>query len=73
MEALQTSWVLFMLLLGAAGSFLAYLGALALRRREGEAAAQHGGIPPVLVALYVAVGAGMVGYVVWAYVTKPNY
>jgi hypothetical protein len=75
MSHLQTSLALGMILLGAAGALAAYLGTLALRRqsaagmREGE----HKPIPPVLVALYLGTGVAMVGYLLWAWLTKPNY
>jgi hypothetical protein len=75
MANLQTSLALAMILLGAAGALLAYLGSLALRRRRAveETEGEGPGIPPVLLALYVGVGAGMVGYLVWAWLAKPNY
>ena len=75
MANLQTSLALAMILLGAAGALVAYLGALALRqgRVMEETEGEGKGIPPVLLALYVATGAGMIGYLLWAWLTKPNY
>jgi hypothetical protein len=75
MTNLQTSLALAMLLLGAGIALTAYLGALALRRRPPVEApeAEGKGIPPVLIAVYAGVAASMVGYMLWAWLTKPNY
>ena len=77
MAAIQTSLALLMIVLGAVLTFAAYLGAIALRARgRPEAAASEADykpVPPVLVALYVGVGATMIGYVLWAWLTRPNY
>jgi hypothetical protein len=76
MANIQLSLAVAMILLGAAGALAGYLGALGLRRRRpvGEETAEEGGpIPPVLVALYLGTGGAMIGYLLWAWLTRPNY
>ena len=83
MAALQFSWVLLMLCVGLVGAITAYLGYWAGRRPDGAEEAPveypagirqgHGPVPAVLWALYVGMAAAMAGYVVWVWLTKPNY
>ena len=77
MAALQTSWILLMILIGVAGTIAAYLASRLLRRGSAEAGEgpepERGPIPAVLWVLYGSVAVGMIGYVVWAWLVRPNY
>jgi hypothetical protein len=75
-DALQQTWALMILVLGAGCALAAYLGAVAIargmRRRETE---EHGSgpIPILMWALYLGMALFMIGYLVWAAVVRPNY
>jgi hypothetical protein len=74
MADIQISLAVAMVLLGAAGGLLGYLGARGLRQPVVEETEQHPNpIPPILVALYLGTGGAMIGYLLWAWLTRPNY
>ena len=72
-----------MLCLGAGGVVAAYLAcrdATARAEHDGEQSAEyppglqvgHGRVPRVLVALYIAMALGMIGYVVYIWLAAPG-
>jgi ABC-type Fe3+-siderophore transport system permease subunit len=79
---LANSWLLLMLILGLAGTVAAYLAYRDGTAREApsheppeeyppDIQVSHGRVPRVLIALYLCMGLGMVGYVLYVWLTKP--
>jgi len=79
---LASSWMLLMLALGLGGVIAAYL-ACRDASAEGSSAQEHleehaqglqvghGRVPRVLIALYLSMGLGMVGYVLYIWLAAP--